>query len=179
MVADLAVDAGPNRGSHPESFVRLGSRVVFFARGQALGASLPWATDGTPAGTERLLSPERRRSRRTMGQRRHHGRHAAADRLLPRRPFPALWTSAAAVAGEARLADRDPGLRPTGRLRAVGTGAGRAGIRSATSPPAERPPARTPSAPSRSATGAVHRYPKPAGEFSSLIDSASSEYPSR
>jgi ELWxxDGT repeat protein len=54
MVADLAAEAGPNRGSYPESFTRVGSRVVFFARDGDDGGSYPWATDGTRAGTVRL-----------------------------------------------------------------------------------------------------------------------------
>ena len=54
MVADLNVRSGPNPGSDPGPFVRLGPRVVFFAYGSGSFDRLPWATDGSAAGTRRL-----------------------------------------------------------------------------------------------------------------------------
>ncbi len=55
LVADLAVDEpGPNRGSDPGPFVRVGSRVIFYADPTGGGDRFPWATNGTAADTVRL-----------------------------------------------------------------------------------------------------------------------------
>lgn len=56
MVADLNLGAGPNPGSDPGSFVRVGPRVLFFATDPRSSERLSWATDGTAAGTRRLAT---------------------------------------------------------------------------------------------------------------------------
>lgn len=56
MVADLNLGTGPNLDSDPDSFVRVGSRVVFFATDPRSSERLPWSTDGTAAGTRRLAA---------------------------------------------------------------------------------------------------------------------------